>query len=74
MGALRSTVQQVVSLQEAVERTEDGRIEHDVKWDGLASGEVGEDEAPAQCQSISHFFYLCSAKSHLKDVSVCFAQ
>lgn len=49
-GALRSTMQQVVSLQEAIERTEDGGIEHDVKRDGSASGEEGEDETPAQRQ------------------------
>lgn len=49
-GALRCTVQQVVSLQEAIERTEDGGIEHDVKRDGSASGEVAKDETPAQLQ------------------------
>lgn len=43
-------MQQVVSLQEAIERTEDGGIEHDVERDGSAPGEVGEDETPAQCR------------------------
>lgn len=51
--ALLNAVQQVVPLQEAIERAEDGGIEHYVKRDGSASGEVGEDETPAQCQSIN---------------------
>lgn len=41
-------MQQVVSLQEAVERTEDGSGEHDVQRDALASGQEGVDNTPAQ--------------------------
>lgn len=40
----------MVSLQEAVEGAKDGGIQHDVQGDGSASGEVGEDETPAQRQ------------------------
>lgn len=40
-------VQKVVSLQEAVEGTEDGGVEHDGQRDGSSSGQRGEDEAPA---------------------------
>lgn len=57
VGALRSTVQQVVSLQEAIERAEDDGIEHDLKRDGSASGEVGVDETPVRCQSINQFLF-----------------
>lgn len=39
-------MQQVVSLQEAVQRAEDGAGAEDVEGDGPASGQEGVDEAP----------------------------
>lgn len=40
-------VQKVVSLQEPVEGTEDGGVEHDGQGDGTSPGQSGEDKAPA---------------------------
>ncbi len=42
------TVQQVVSLQEAVERAEDGGMEDDVQRDRLSSGQEGVDKTPTE--------------------------
>lgn len=43
-----STVQQVVSLQEAVDRAEDGGVEDDGQRDGSSSGQEGVDKTPTQ--------------------------
>lgn len=41
-------VQQVVALQEAVERAEDGGVEDDGQRDGSSSGQEGVDDAPKE--------------------------
>lgn len=41
-----AAVQQVVALQEAVERAEDGSIEHDGQRDGSTPDQEGIDETP----------------------------
>lgn len=42
------TVQQVVSLQEAVERAEDGGTDNDYQGDGSSSGQEGVDKTPGK--------------------------
>ena len=44
-------MQKMVSLQEAVEGTEDGGVDHYGQWDGSSSGQSGKDEAPAGDES-----------------------
>lgn len=41
-------MQQVVSLQEAIERAEDGGVEDDGQRDGSSSGQEGVDETPKE--------------------------